>query len=228
MVETNDQSRGVCNTNSDIRFKTTMLKSSLCDYCDAYILVNGRIKITGAEDDAAERQADERNKGVLFKNFSSFINCKSEMNNKEIDNVKDIDIVKSMYTLIEYNDNYLKPSGSLWHYYKDEPNDNLTDSKAFKSKMKIIKNIPADGNTKDIEITVPLKYLSNFCRTFEVPLINCEVNLILAWSSICVIINSTGAGRFKITDTKLYVSVVTLSTQGNAKLLQQLKSGWLQ
>ena len=158
-------------------------------------------------------QKDKQMKEIkvsYLKFFSPFINCKSEMNNTEIDNVKDIDIVKSMYNLIEYSDNYLKPSGSLWQYYKDEPNDNLTDSKSFKSKMKIIKIIPADGDTKDIEITVPLKYLSNFCRTFEMPLVNCGVNLILAWSSICVIINSKDAGRFKITDAKLYVSIVTL------------------
>ena len=73
---------------------------------------------------------------------------------------------------------------------------------------------------------VPLNYLSNFWRTLEIPLINCEINLILTWSSPCVITNSTGARRLKITDTKLYVPVVTLSTQDNAKLLQQLKSGF--
>ena len=71
---------------------------------------------------------------------------------------------------------------------------------------------------------VPLKYLSNFWRTLELPLINCEVHLILTWSSTCVITNSTGAGTFKIADTKLYVPVVTLSSQDNAKLLQQIKS----
>ena len=72
---------------------------------------------------------------------------------------------------------------------------------------------------------VPLKYLSNFWRTLEMPLINCEVNLILTWSSTCVITDSNGAGTFEITDTKLYVSVVTLSTQENTKLHQQIKSG---
>ena len=70
---------------------------------------------------------------------------------------------------------------------------------------------------------VPLIYLSNFWKTLEMPLINCEVNLILTWSSTCVITNSTGEGRFTITDTKLYVPVVTLSTQDNAKFLEKLK-----
>ena len=73
---------------------------------------------------------------------------------------------------------------------------------------------------------VPLKYLSNFWRTTEMPLINCEVNLILTWSSTCVITNSTGAGTFTITDTKLYIPVITLSTQDNSKQLQELKSGF--
>ena len=98
-----------------------------------------------------------------------------------------------MYNLIEYSDNYSKTSGNLWQYYKDEPNDNLTDSELFKSKIKITGITPADGNTKDVDIIVPLKYSSNFWRTLEIPLINCEVNLILTWSSTCVIINSTGA-----------------------------------
>ena len=155
---------------------------------------------------------------MIFKNRAPFINCKTEVNNTEIDNAKDVDIVMPMYNLIE--------SGSLWQYYKDEPNDNVADSESFKSKIKITGNTPADGNTKDVEIIVPLKYLSNFWRTLEMPLINCEVNLILTWSSTCVITNSTGAGRFAITDTKLYVPVVTLSTQNNAKLIQQLKSGF--
>ena len=128
--------------------------------------------------------------------------------------------------MIEYSNDYSKTSGTLWQYCKDEPNDNLVDSESFKSKIKITGNTPADGNTKDVEIIVPLKYLSNFWRTLEMPLINCEVNLISTWSKYCVITNSTGEGKFKTTDAKLCVPVVTLSTQDNAKLLQQLKSGF--
>ena len=92
-TEKNNQSRGMYNTNSDIRLKISMLKFSLCNYSSAYILVKVRITITGAGDDAAARLADERNKGVIFKNCTSFINCKSEINTTEIDNAKDIDIV---------------------------------------------------------------------------------------------------------------------------------------
>ena len=126
-IEINDQSRGTFSTNIDIRFKTTMLKSSLCDYSDTYILVKGRITIAGVGDNTGARPADERNKGVIFKNCAPFINCKSEINNIEIGNAADIDIVMPMYDLIGYSDNYSKTSGSLWQYCRDEPNDNLTD-----------------------------------------------------------------------------------------------------
>ena len=131
-----------------------------------------------------------------------------------------------LYNLIEYSDNYSKTTGSLWQYYKDDPNDNLANSKSFKSKVKITGKTPNNGNTKDVEIIVPLKYLSNFWRTLEMSLINCEVNLILTWSKDCVITNSTCEGKFAMTETKLYVPVVTLSTKDNGKLLQQLKSGF--
>ena len=146
--------------------------SRFCDYSDAYILVKGRITITS-------RQADERNKGVISKNCAPFTDCKKNPNNIEIDNAKEIDIVIPMYNLLGYSDNYSKTSGSLWQYYRYDPNDNLTDSESFKSKTKITENTPANGNRKDVEITVPLKYLSNFWRTLEMSLINCEINLIL-------------------------------------------------
>ena len=107
------------NTNSDIRSKTTMLKSNLCGYCDTYILVKGRIAITIAVSDAAARQVCERNERVIFKNCTPFMSCKSEINNIEIGNTKGIDILMPMYNLIEYSYNYSKPSESLWQYYKD-------------------------------------------------------------------------------------------------------------
>ena len=131
-----------------------------------------------------------------------------------------------MYNLIEYNDNYAKSSGSLWQYYRDEPNDDLVDSESIKSKIKITGKTPDNENEKDVEIMVPLKYLSNFWRTLEMPLINCEVSLTLTWSPSCVITNSTGEGKFKRTDTIVTFRVVTLSTEDNEKLLQQLRSGF--
>ena len=185
-IEINDESRGTYNVNSQIKFKTTMLKSSLCDYSVAYIIVKGTISVNNTAAQGAA--ANNTNKKVIFKNCAPFTNCISEINNTQIGNDKDIDIVMPMYNLIEYSDNYVKTTGSLWQYCKDIPardaNDvtiafadgNATDS--FKFKVKIRGRTGNDG-TKDVEIMVPLKYLSNFWRTLEMPLINCEVNLIL-------------------------------------------------
>ena len=144
-----------------------MLRSSLCDYADAYMLVKGTITITGAGNDDATKQADEIGKGVTFKNCAPFTKCLSRINNDDIDNAQDIDIVMPMYNLIEYSDNYSKTSGSLWQYYKDDPNDNIENSESFKSKVKITGKTPDDGNTKDVEIIVPLKCSRNFWRTLE-------------------------------------------------------------
>ena len=135
-----------------------MLKSSLCDYSDACILVKGTITIEGAGADAAARQADERDKGVIFKNCAPLTNCISEINNTQVDNAKNIDIVMPMYNLIEYSGNYAKTSGSLWQYYRDGPNNNLADSESFKFKVKITGKTPNDDNEKDVEIIIPLKY----------------------------------------------------------------------
>ena len=108
-VEINDESRGTY-TGNNIKFKTTILRSNLCNYADAYILVKGTITITGQGDDAAARQADGRDKGVIFKNYAPFIKCINRINNTEIDNAKDIDIVMPMYNLIKDSDKYSKTS----------------------------------------------------------------------------------------------------------------------
>ena len=172
-----------------------MLKSSLCDYSDAYILVKGTISVNNTT--AADAAVNNNNKKVIFKNCAPFTNCISEINNTQIDNAKDIDIVMPMYNLIEYSDNYAKTTGSLWQYCKDIPardNNNLIAEftagnpiDSFNFKAKIIGQTGDDG-TKDVEIMVPLKYSSNFWRTLEMSLINCEVNLILTWSSTCVLL----------------------------------------
>ena len=164
-----------------------MLKSSLCDYSDAYILVKGTISVNNTA--AADAAVNNTNKKVIFKNCAPFTNCISEINNIQIGNAKDIDIVMSMYNLIEYSDNYAKTTGGLWQYCKDIParnnnnntiiifaENNLTDSFNFKVKFT---GQTGNNGTKDVEIMVPLKYLSNFWRTLEMLLINCEVNLIL-------------------------------------------------
>ena len=118
-VEINDDSRGTYNANKQIKFKTTMLKSSLCDYSDAYILVKGTITVDDTS--AAGAAANNTNKKVILKNCAPFTNCISKVNNTQIDNAKDIHIVISMYNLIEYSDSYSKTSGNLWQYCKDIP-----------------------------------------------------------------------------------------------------------
>ena len=234
-VEINDDIRGAYSPNKQIRFKTAMLRSSLCDYSDAYILVKGNVTVNNTAAEGAA--ANNTNKKVIFKNCTPFTNCISKINNTQIDNAEYTDIVMPTYNLIEYSDNSSKTSGSLWQHHKDIPavnnavdivnfhGANATDS--FNFKTKIMGQTAANNNNGDIagrvdvEIIVPLKYLSNFWRTIEIPLINCEVELILTCSVHCVIIYTDVANQvptFTITETNLYVPVVTLSTQYNAKL----------
>ena len=111
-VEINDESKRIIQSGSDMNFKTTMLRSNLCDYANAYILVKGTITITGAGDNDATKRLDQRNKGVIFKSCAPFTKCISRINNTEIDNAQDIDIVMPMYNLIEYSHIYSKTSGS--------------------------------------------------------------------------------------------------------------------
>ena len=182
--------------------------------------------------------ANDTNKKVIFTNCAPSTRCISKINNTEIDNAQYIDIVMPTYNLIEYSGNYSKTSGSLWQYCKEIPavnnNDEVVDfnganaTDSFNFKTKIIGRTNDDGiiNT---EIMAPLKYLSNFWRTLEMPLINYELELILDWSASCVIIYTNVANQvptFTITETNLYVPVVTLSTNDNSKLLPQLKNGF--
>ena len=142
-----------------------------------------------------------------------------------------------MYNLIEYSDNYSKTSGRLWKYCKDisavNNDDNIVDfnennaTDSFNFKAKITGQTNDDGEIDNVEIMVPLKYLSSFWRTLEIPLINCEVDLILTWSTNCFVVSTNVANQnamLSITETRLYVPIVTLSTQDNTRLLTQLKS----
>ena len=168
-VEINDDVRGVYSPNKQIRFKTSMLRSSLCDYSDAYILVKVNISVNNTAADSAA--ANNTNKKVIFKNCAPFTNCISKINNTQIDNAEYINTVMPMYNLIEYSDNYSKASESLWQYCKDIPatdNDgditdfngaNTIDSFNFKTKITGQTN---NNGIINAEIMVPLKHLSNF------------------------------------------------------------------
>ena len=120
-VEINDDLRGVYSPNKQIRFKSSMLRSSLCDYTDAYILVKGNITVANTAAAAAAANNNNTNKKVIFKNCASFTNCISKINNTQIDNAEYFDIVIPMYNLIEYSDNYSKTSASLWQYCREIP-----------------------------------------------------------------------------------------------------------
>ena len=235
-----------------IRFKTSMLRSDLCDSSDAYIVVKGTITLTETNERGI---IDIRNSFLAFKNNAPFTNCISKINNVLIDNAEDLTVVIPMHNLLECSKSYGKTTGSLWDYYRDEPNDfaannynanPIINSESLKYKSNITgKTSNANqedsenseqGNSKtkkNIEIVVPLKDLSNFSRSLDMSLINFEVSLTFTWSEKCILtdiiiqaarvaqgdnparpaINAPTSATFKITDTKLYVPVVTLSTK---------------
>ena len=239
-IEVHDQSGKTYNINKQIRFKTLMLRSDLCDYSDAYIVVKGKITATNANNDAYGKK-------LAFKNNVQFTSCILKINNKLIGNSEDLDIIMPMYNLIEYSKNYRKTTGTLWNYYRDERNSgaveninySIKDSKSFNYKTSITGKVEGNNVEKDhVETVVPLKYLSNFWRTLDMLLINFEVSLTLTWSEKCLItskakrendpdadpavagISNPTSATVKIKDTKLYVSVATLSAENDEKLLE--------
>ena len=181
---------------------------------------------------------------MAFKNNEPFTSCISKINGVQTDNAEDLDVVMPMYNLLEYSKNYRKTTGSLWNYYRDEPSDPLSsDSESFKYKTSITGNTYNIGDGEEgydankvgkneTEVVIPLKHLSNFWRSLNILLINCEVELILTWTKNCALADMTAANNpptgleFQITDTKLYVPVVTLSKENDKKLLEQLISGF--
>ena len=203
-----------------IKFLTSSIESSLCDYFDAYILVTGNINVVGADD----------NTKVSLKNCAPFRKWTTEINETHIDEAEHINIVMPMYSLIEYSDNYSDNSRSLWQFKRDEidgDNDLTVDgnhipynSSSFKYKSSLI------TNRNGVKIAVPLKYLSNFWRSLEMPLIKCKVELSLIWDPNCVLSILVGGSTFTITDGKLYVPGATLSTEDNTKLSKLLSKGF--
>ena len=240
-----------------------MLRSNLYDYSDAYILVKGTITVTAPGDNnIGDNIRDKKNRPLILKNNAPFVSCIRRINGELIEDGDDLDIVMSMYNLLEYRKNYRKTIGSLYNYYRDEltndnndnfPNINLVNSSPFMYKNKIIGNTynvdaGAQGfdvnknGTQKIELAIPLKYLGNFWRALNIPLISCEVSLELKWNKNCVITsleqrkvdagppvvrdNDPTGATLSITDCKLYVLLVTLSKDDEIKLLTNLKSGF--
>ena len=167
---------------------------------------------------------------VVFKNCAPFEKCRTEINETFIDEATHINITMPMYNLIEYNDNYSDTSGSLWHLKRDEITNNADvtnddNAPSFKHKAILIGDTGNNGRKNCIKITVPLKYLSNFWRSLEMPFINCKVELSLKWYERCLLTAATTA-TFSITDAKLYVPIVTLSIEDNSKLTKLLDEGF--
>ena len=186
-IEVYDQSEGHYKVNKEIRIKTSMLRSDLCDFNNAYIVVKGGITLEGDND------ANKRNKNLSFKNNAPFINCISRINGVKTDNAEDLNVVVPMYNLLEYSKNYRKATSSLWNYYKDEPSNPLSsNSESFKYKANIVGKTPENNDSlTKAKVVIPLKHLSNFWKSLNIPLINCQVELILNWSKNRVLADMT-------------------------------------
>ena len=176
-----------------VKYDTRVLKPNLCDYAEAYILVNGTTRLA-------------------LKNCAPFTKCNLEINDEHVDTAENLDIAMPMYNLIEYSDNYQDSSATLYQYKRDEPPEanaiaNLTadNSNSFKYKISLLGNPVLDGAIakRSVKVVVPLKYLSNFFRSLEIPLINCKIKLNLTWKKECVLSIDAGDTVFIINDTKM-------------------------
>ena len=172
---------------------------------------------------------------VPFKNCAPFSTCKTVINDVFVDRVEHIYIAMPMYHLIEYSNNYSDILGSLWQFKRDEVPANDADltiyiCQSFKYKAALVgktaNHNDGKSSVKDAKIVVPLKYLSNFWRSLEMPLINCKVYLELNWIEDCILSSAGDSAKFAITDAKLHVPIVTLSTKDSTNLTKQLSKGF--
>ena len=214
------ESKGNYSHHNPIKFLTNSLGSNLCDYSDAYVLVTGNIAVTktiaaGGNNLLRRKQPLAEATKIAFKNFAPFIKCSTEIDSTLVDEANFINITMSMYISIEYSDNYSDTSGNLWGFKRDEIDNNADvtnddNAPSFKYKASNIGNTENNGTKNGVKIAVPLKYLSNFWRSLEIPLINCKIELSLKWIENCVLTSAviganadaTGAdsATFKITD----------------------------
>ena len=217
------------NNPDTIKYDTRVLKPNLYDYAEAHIFVDGTIRAANAVN--ATRLA--------LKNCAPFTKCNLAINDEHVDTAENLDIVMSMYNLIEYSDNYQDSSATLYQYKRDEPpeDDAVADltannSNSLKYKIKLLGNVTevaddaAGVRILNVKVVVPLKYLSNFFRSLEMPLINCKIKLNLTWKKECVFSTGAGEALFIINDTKLYVPVVTLSKEDNKDFVEQQNKGF--
>ena len=216
---TGNNAYGTGEDGTTIKFETKVIKPNLCDYSDAYILVIGNI------------QNKPANSVVAFKHCAPFLTCDVIINDEHAEKAEDLDIVMPMYNLLEYN--YQDSTGGLYQFKRDEPPDdnadvaNNTSSLVYKSKLS---SGTDDNNVNNVKLVMPLKYVSSFFRSLEMPLVKCKTDLELTWHKDFMISSvNAAAGQvvsLMITNTKLYVPVVTLSTKDNNNLTKQLNDGF--
>ena len=218
------QTSGAYRDTDRINFDTRVIKPNLCDYSEAYIFVTGNIQ-------------NKNNAGgtlVSFKNCAPFIKCSSHINDKFLEETYNLDVILHMYNLIEYSDNYEESTGSLYHFKRDEITTGgdadvditAANSAPFKYGTNLIGN-----NVNNVKLVVPLKYLSSFFRSLEMPLINCKISLELTWTQNCLLSSAAAqeavnSVTFSMTDTKLYVPIVTLSSKDTNHLSNLLSEGF--
>ena len=181
---------------------------------------------------AAPANANTR---LALKNCAPFTKCNLEINDEHVDTAENLDITMPMYNLIEYADNYQDSSATLYQYKRDEPPEadaiadlTVNNSSSFKYKVNLLGNPDLDGGIarRSVKVAVPLKYLSNFFRSFEMSLINCKIKLNLSWKKECVLSTDDGDAVFIINDTKMYVPIVTLSKEDNKDFIEQQNKGF--
>ena len=184
---TGNNAYGNGEDSTTIKFETKVIEPNLCDYSDAYILVTENIQNKAAYS------------VVAFKNCAPFCTCDITINDKHIEKAEDLDIVMPMYNLLEYSDDYQNSTGSLFQFKRDERSDdnanvgNATTSLVYKSKL--ISGTD-DNNVNNVKLVVPLKYVSNFFRSLEMPLVNCKIDLELTWHKDCMISSVNAAFDF--------------------------------
>ena len=218
---TGNNAYGNGEDSTTIKFATKVIKPNLCDHSDACILVTGNI------------QNKPANSVMTFKNCAPFCTCDVTINDEHVEKAEDLDIVMPMYNLLEYSENYQDSTGTLYQFKRDEPSDDNADvpnnTSSLVHKSKLISGTD-DNNVNNVKLVVPLKYVSSFFRSLEMPLVNCKIDLELTWHKDCMISSANAAAgqvvSFMITNTKLYVPVVTLSTKDNNNLTRQLNDGF--
>ena len=241
----NDHNNGNYSQGHDVpsivKFDTEIVRSFLCDYSDAYILVTSNIKVQNGND--ATR--------VAIKNCHRFTRATFKLNNEQVDTADNLDLTMNLYNILGYSDNYSDTAGSLYQYKRPESggnNGNLvnlgTALSSFKYQSGLVQKqlttpnsetIPVNTDPnfanahriwKHINIAVPLKYISNFFRNLELPLINTKLYMELNWTKYSVLCNQNQNSIFQATKCELYIPIVTLNTENNNKLSELLSKGF--